>query len=95
MGHGHTGTGSQLTLLLQGSDDEKRAAGEVLTAVLEAARIVAVLLAPVTPALSARIYSQLGLEGACAVLPQPTRLLGSRKGKRASRRCCLLSTASD
>lgn len=30
-------------------------------AVLEAVRIVAVLLAPVTPALSARIFAQLGL----------------------------------
>lgn len=39
----------------------------MLTTVLEAARIVAVLLSPVTPALSARIYSQLGLAGACAV----------------------------
>lgn len=33
----------------------------MLSAVLETARIVAVLLAPVTPALSARIFSQLGL----------------------------------
>lgn len=55
--------------MLQGSDDEKRAAGEVLTAVLEAARIVAVLLSPVTPALSARIHSQLGLEGAHLACP--------------------------
>lgn len=37
----------------------------MLVAVLEAARIVATLLAPVTPTLSARILSQLGLgEGA-------------------------------
>jgi hypothetical protein len=70
--------------VLQGSDEERQAAGEVLTAVLEAARIVAVLLSPVTPALSARIHSQLGLEGACAVVPQPPRLLGRRKGTRAS-----------
>ena len=44
----------------KGSDEDKAAAGAVLAAVLEAVRIVAVLLAPATPALSARIYAQLG-----------------------------------
>ena len=43
------------------ADIAKAAAAEVLGAVLEAVRVVAVLLSPVTPALSARIYSQLGL----------------------------------
>ncbi len=33
----------------------------MLVAVLEAARIVAVALAPITPGLSSRIYQQLGL----------------------------------
>lgn len=46
----------------QGSDEEKAEALGVLVAVLEALRIVAVGLAPVTPALSARIMAQLGLK---------------------------------
>lgn len=39
---------------------ERQHAAEVLVAVMEALRIVAVMLAPVTPSLSRRIYSQLG-----------------------------------
>lgn len=45
----------------KGSADDKAAAGAALVAVLEAVRVVAVLLAPVTPALSRRIYAQLGM----------------------------------
>lgn len=45
---------------MQGSEEEKAAAGLALVAVLEAVRIVAVLLAPVTPALSGRMYAALG-----------------------------------
>lgn len=47
--------------LKKGSDDERRAAMVTLVAVLEGARIAAVLLAPVTPSLSDRILAQLGL----------------------------------
>ena len=52
--------GSRL-IPLQGSDQEKAEAAAALVAVLEAARIVSVLLAPVTPGLAARIRAQLGL----------------------------------
>jgi methionyl-tRNA synthetase len=53
------------TALKKGSDEEKAAAGRVLVAVLETARILAVALSPITPGLSSRIYQQLGLgEGA-------------------------------
>jgi len=45
----------------QGNDQQKADAAAALVAVLEAVRIVAVLLAPVTPALSARVLAQLGL----------------------------------
>jgi len=45
----------------QGTEDEKQGAGLALVAILEALRIVAVALSPVTPSLSARIYKQLGL----------------------------------
>ena len=44
---------------MQGSEEERRAAEGTLVAVLEATRIVAVLLAPITPALSRRIMAQL------------------------------------
>ncbi|KAF8062044.1 OVA1 [Scenedesmus sp. PABB004] len=50
--------------LKKGDDAERAAAGRVLVAVLEAARILAVALSPVTPGLSARMYGQLGLGGA-------------------------------
>jgi methionyl-tRNA synthetase len=49
------------TAFKKGSEEEKAEAAAVLAAVLEAVRIVAVLLSPVTPALSSRIYRQLGL----------------------------------
>ncbi len=45
---------------VQGTDEEKQAAELALVAVLEAVRIVAVLLAPVTPQLSGKIYGALG-----------------------------------
>ena len=48
----------------QGTGEEKAEAAKVLVAVLEAVRIVAVLLWPVTPQLSARILAQLGLSTA-------------------------------
>jgi methionyl-tRNA synthetase len=46
--------------MLQGSNEEKRAAQRDLVAVLEAVRVIAVLLAPVTPGLSRSIYAALG-----------------------------------
>ena len=45
-----------------GDDSEKASAAAGLVAVLEAVRIVAVLLSPVTPGLSRRIYKQLGFD---------------------------------
>ena len=48
------------TALKKGSDSERQAAKETLVAVLEGARIAAVLLAPVTPGLATRILAQLG-----------------------------------
>ncbi|GLC44167.1 hypothetical protein PLESTB_000900900 [Pleodorina starrii] len=48
------------TKLKKGTDEEKAEAAGVLVAVLEAVRVVAVGLAPLTPGLSARIYAQLG-----------------------------------
>ncbi|KXZ49919.1 hypothetical protein GPECTOR_19g370 [Gonium pectorale] len=48
------------TKLKKGTDDEKAEAAAVLVAVLEAVRVVAVGLAPLTPQLSRRIYAQLG-----------------------------------
>ena len=47
--------------LPQGSDADKAEAGRVLVTVLEALRIVAVLLSPVTPRFSASLYAALGL----------------------------------
>ena len=44
----------------QGSDEEKAVGRSILVEVLEAVRIVAVLLSPVTPKLSEDIYLQLG-----------------------------------
>ncbi len=52
--------GMLFTLRAQGTDEEKAEAAAVLVSVLEAVRVVAVGLAPLTPALSRRIYSQLG-----------------------------------
>ncbi|KAI3437932.1 hypothetical protein D9Q98_000376 [Chlorella vulgaris] len=48
------------TAFKKGSDEQKVEAAAVLAAVLEAVRVVAVLLSPVTPSLSSRIYQQLG-----------------------------------
>ena len=48
------------TAFKKGTDEEKQAASEALVAVIEAVRIVAVLLLPVTPGLSRKIYQQLG-----------------------------------
>ena len=45
---------------MQGSEEEKQAAEADLVAVLEAARVIAVMLSPVTPSLSRKIYSALG-----------------------------------
>lgn len=45
---------------MQGSSEEKEQASLVLLEVLEAARIVAVMLAPITPALARLVYQQLG-----------------------------------
>lgn len=51
------------TAFKKGDDAAKEKAGHDLVGVLEAVRIVAVLLAPATPALSTRIYQQLGFDG--------------------------------
>jgi methionyl-tRNA synthetase len=51
------------TTIKKGSDEEKAAAAATLVAALEAARVTAVLLAPVTPDLSCRLLRQLGLDG--------------------------------
>lgn len=45
---------------MQGSDEDKAAGRLILVEVLEALRIVAVMLSPVTPTLSQAIYLQLG-----------------------------------
>jgi methionyl-tRNA synthetase len=50
------------TALKKGTDQEKEAAKAALVAVLEAVRVVAVTLKPITPSLSQRIYSQLGID---------------------------------
>ena len=49
------------TAFKKGSDAEKDAAASALVAVLEAVRIVAVMMSPVTPGLSGRIYAGLGM----------------------------------
>ena len=49
------------TAFKKGSDAEKDAAAAALVAVLEAVRIVAVMMSPVTPGLSSRIYAGLGM----------------------------------
>ena len=46
---------------LQVNDAQKEAAAAALVAVLEAVRIVAVIMCPVTPALSSRVYDGLGM----------------------------------
>jgi len=46
---------------LQGNDAQKEAAAAALVAVLEAVRIVAVIMCPVTPAMSSRVYAGLGM----------------------------------
>lgn len=46
--------------MLQGSEEEKEEAGLVLLEVLEAARVVAVMLSPIVPALARLVYLQLG-----------------------------------
>lgn len=60
------------TALKKGSDEEKAAAGVTLVAALEGARVAAVLLAPVVPALSQRLLTQLGLDTPLAVRPRHT-----------------------
>ena len=49
---------------VQGTEEQKAGGRQVLADCLEAVRIVAVLLAPITPSLSARIYAQLGFDEA-------------------------------
>ncbi len=45
---------------MQGTPDEKEQASLVLLEVLEAARVVAVMLTPIAPALARLVYLQLG-----------------------------------
>lgn len=59
------------TALKKGSEEEKAAAGATLVTALEGARIAAVLLAPVTPGVSRRVYEQLGLAGELEVRCAP------------------------
>jgi methionyl-tRNA synthetase len=47
--------------LVQGTDEEKAKAAEVLCVILETIRVAAVCLYPITPALSVRCFQQLGL----------------------------------
>ena len=49
---------------MQGTDAEKEQAGLVLLEVLEAARIVAIMLSPIAPALARLVYLQLGFSDA-------------------------------
>ena len=51
-----------MRLPMQGDSEQRAAAALDLLAVLEAVRVVAVLLAPITPRLSERVYQQLGLD---------------------------------
>jgi methionyl-tRNA synthetase len=55
------------TALKKGSEEEKREAAATLLTALEAARIVAAMLAPVVPGISRRVYAQLGMEDAFEV----------------------------
>lgn len=50
------------TALKKGTEEEKEEAKAALVAVLEAVRVVAVTLKPITPSLSHRIYNQLGID---------------------------------
>ena len=70
------------TALKKGSPEEQAAAGVTLVAALEGARIVAVLLAPVTPSLSQRVLTQLGLDTPLSV----------RRCTHCARRRCADST---
>lgn len=71
-----TGRGNQYleetapwTAFKKGSEEQKAEAGKVLVAVLETARIAAIGLLPVCPALAQRLLQQLGLgEDAAAEL---------------------------
>eukprot|EP00803_Ostreobium_quekettii_P004567 evm.model.scf_1977.4 EVM.evm.TU.scf_1977.4 scf_1977:17868-24238(+) len=47
-----------------GTDGQRAFAGQVLVSVLEAVRIVAVMLLPITPSLAKGIYTQLGFDDA-------------------------------
>jgi methionyl-tRNA synthetase len=51
------------TALKKGTDEEKREAGRALVAALEAARVLAAALYPVTPALAGRVWQQLNAPG--------------------------------
>jgi methionyl-tRNA synthetase len=49
------------TALKKGTDEEKEAAGRAMVAVLEAGRVLAVAISPITPGIAAKMYQQLGL----------------------------------
>ena len=49
------------------SSADREKAEQVLVSILEALRVVAIVLSPVTPELSQKIYAQLGCEGFDAV----------------------------
>jgi methionyl-tRNA synthetase len=51
------------TALKKGTDQEKHEAGRALVAALEAARVLAAALYPVTPALATRVWQQLNAPG--------------------------------
>jgi len=57
----HLATEAPWTAFKKGDEAEKEAASRTLVAMLEAVRIVAVLLAPITPAMSQRIFDQLAI----------------------------------
>jgi methionyl-tRNA synthetase len=56
-----SGSGVHVSAPLQGDDAQKEEAAAALVAVLEAVRVVSVIMCPVTPGLSSRIYAGLGM----------------------------------
>jgi methionyl-tRNA synthetase len=66
------------TALKKGSEEDKRQAGRALVAALEAARVLAAALYPVTPSLAGRVWQQLNAPG--PRLAESRRQAGGRGG---------------
>lgn len=62
-------TSAPWSLLKTGDPADRAAAGAALVAALEAARVAAVLLHPVTPAFSGRVLAALGVQGGEGAVP--------------------------